>query len=39
MKKLKEAVEKGDPIRKPGVSTNLDPKVSQTLGHQPGSIH
>jgi hypothetical protein len=36
--KLEEA-EEGDLIGRPAVSTNLDPKISQTLRHQPGSIH
>jgi hypothetical protein len=27
------------PIRRPAVSTSLKPEISQTLSHQPGSIH
>jgi hypothetical protein len=39
MKKLEEAEGDGDPVGGPAVSINLDPKISQTLDHQPGSIH
>jgi hypothetical protein len=37
---LEEAEEKGNPIGKPAVSTNVNPlpKISQILNHQPGSI-
>ena len=37
--KLEEAEEEGDPVGGPAVSINLDPEISQTLNHQPGSIH
>jgi hypothetical protein len=36
--RLKEA-EKGNSVGGPAVSINLDPKISQTLDHQTGSIH
>ena len=37
-KNLEEAEEEGNPVGEPAVSINLDPKISQTLDHQPGSI-
>jgi hypothetical protein len=37
-KRQEEAEEEGDPIGRPAVSTKLDPEISQTLNHQPGSI-
>jgi hypothetical protein len=36
--KLEEAEEKGDPIGRPAVSTNLDLRDS-SMKHHPGSIH
>jgi hypothetical protein len=33
--KLEEAEEDGGPMGRPAVSTDLDPKISQTLSHQP----
>jgi hypothetical protein len=36
---IEEAEEKGDPVGGPAVSTNLDPEISQSLSHQPGSIY
>jgi hypothetical protein len=32
--RLEEAEEEGDPKGRPAVSTNLTPKISQTLTHQ-----
>ena len=29
----------GDPVAGPADTINLDPETSQTLNHQPGSIH
>jgi hypothetical protein len=37
--KLEEAEEGDDSIARPAVSTNLVSGISQTLNHQPGSIH
>ena len=37
--KLEEAEEEGEPVGRPAVSINLDPEISQTLDHQPGSIY
>jgi hypothetical protein len=37
--KLEEAEEEGDPSGGLAVSVKLGPKISQTLDHQPGSIH
>jgi hypothetical protein len=36
---LEEAEEEGDPVGGPAVSIILDPKITQTLDHQPGNIH
>jgi len=36
--KLEEA-EEGNPVGVLAMSINLDPKISQTLDYQPGSIH
>jgi hypothetical protein len=36
--KLEEAEEEVNPIGRPAVSTNQDPKISQILSHQPGRI-
>jgi hypothetical protein len=36
---MKEVEEEGDLVEGPAVSINLDPEISQTLDHQPGSIH
>jgi hypothetical protein len=36
---MEEAVEEGDLVGGPAVSINVDPQISQTLDHQPGSIH
>jgi hypothetical protein len=36
--KLEEAEEEGNPVGQPAVSTWI-PEISQTLDHQPGSIH
>jgi hypothetical protein len=36
---LEEAEEESDSIGKTVVSTNLNPEISQTLSHQPGSIY
>jgi hypothetical protein len=37
--RLKEAEEKGDSVGGPAVSIILDLEISQTMDHQPGSIH
>jgi hypothetical protein len=37
--RLKEAEEEGNPVGGWAVSINLDSEISQTLDHQPGSIH
>ena len=37
--KLEEAVEEGNPIGRPPVSTIQTTEISQTLIHQSGSIH
>jgi hypothetical protein len=36
---LEEAKEEVSPVEGPTVSINLDPEISQTLDHQPGSIY
>jgi hypothetical protein len=36
---MEEAEEEGKPAEGPSVSINMDPKISQTLDHQSGSIH
>jgi hypothetical protein len=37
--KLEEAEKEDDPVGGPAVSISLDPELSQTLDHQPGSIN
>jgi hypothetical protein len=37
--KLEETEEEGSPVGGPAVSINLYPEISQTLSHQPDSIH
>jgi len=36
---LEEAEEEGNTVGGPAVSINLDPKISQKLDYQPGSIN
>jgi hypothetical protein len=37
---VKETEEESGPMGRPAISINLDPReISQTLNHQPGSIH
>jgi hypothetical protein len=36
---LEEAEEESNPIERPAVSIDPTPEMSQTLSHQPGSIH
>jgi hypothetical protein len=38
-RRLEEAEEEGNLIERPTLPTNLEPEVSQTLSHPPGSIH
>jgi hypothetical protein len=37
--KLEKAEKEGDSRGRMAVSTDLDPEISRTLSHQPGSIH
>jgi hypothetical protein len=37
--KLEEAEKEGNRIGRPAVSIKLDPEITQTLSHQPGSTH
>jgi hypothetical protein len=38
-KRLEEAEEEGDPIGRSESQLTWTPEISQTLSHQPGSIH